>query len=176
MKTHAFDDVAAAGSGFPSPRLVPEPPAELVEVVSFVVKHSKAKIAISIDGEGLHIMEKGENKTMLFPLRTLKTWEISGKKKHSITIGLIDSTTLVFETKEAETVSQKVSQAVMARLAWIELQAASMDGGQAEPEPEPAEEGVPPAAASCAKPPWAEQKTGAAGAAAGTGPMYSDDV
>ena len=29
-------------------------------------------------------------------LKTLKTWDVSGKKKHSITIGLIDSTTLQF--------------------------------------------------------------------------------
>jgi len=67
LRSNAFEDVGAGPAGEPSPRPMLEPPADLVPVVSFVVKHSKAKVAISIDGEGLHIMEKGENKTMSFP-------------------------------------------------------------------------------------------------------------
>ena len=42
-------------------------------------------------------MENGENKTTSFPLGTLKTWEVTGKK--AVVIGLVDAHTLAFETK-----------------------------------------------------------------------------
>jgi hypothetical protein len=64
---------------------------------SFRVKHSKATVAISIDGEGLHIMEHNSHKCTSFPLSTLKTWQVTGKK--SVDIGLVDAHTLTFETK-----------------------------------------------------------------------------
>ena len=69
----------------------------VLAVKSFRVKHSKVKVAISIDGEGLHIMENDSNKCTSFPLSALKTWQVTGKK--AVDIGLVDAHTLAFETK-----------------------------------------------------------------------------
>ena len=69
----------------------------MLAVQSFRVKHSKAKVAISIDGEGLHIMENHANKCTSFPLSALQTWEV--RRKKCVVIGLVDAHDLTFETK-----------------------------------------------------------------------------
>ena len=104
-----------------------------------MVKHAKAKVGITVDGAGLHILEKGTKdkpgRTVSFPLGKLSRSVAIGKGKRVVTIDLVggesDGGSLVFETKEAETVATAVQKAVMARMAWQELQK------EPEPEPEP---------------------------------------
>ena len=92
-----------------------------------------------MDGAGLHILEKGTKdkpgRTVSFPLGKLSRSVAIGKGKRVVTIDLVggesDGGSLVFETKEAETVATAVQKAVMARMAWQELQK------EPEPEPEP---------------------------------------
>ena len=83
-----------------------------------------------MDGAGLHILEKGTKdkpgRTVSFPLGKLSRSVAIGKGKRVVTIDLVggesDGGSLVFETKEAETVATAVQKAVMARMAWQELQ------------------------------------------------------
>ena len=104
-----------------------------------MVKHAKARVGITVDGAGLHILEKGTKdkpgRTVSFPLGKLSRSVAIGKGKRVVTIDLVggesDGGSLVFETKEAETVATAVQKAVMARMAWQELQK------EPEPEPEP---------------------------------------
>ena len=117
-----------------------------------MVKHAKARVGITVDGAGLHILEKGTKdkpgRTVSFPLGKLSRSVAIGKGKRVVTIDLVggesDGGSLVFETKEAETVATAVQKAVMARMAWQELQK------EPEPEPEPdaggsgPSEGIPP--------------------------------
>ena len=114
-----------------------------------MVKHAKARVGITVDGAGLHILEKGTKdkpgRTVSFPLGKLSRSVAIGKGKRVVTIDLVggesDGGSLVFETKEAETVATAVQKAVMARMAWQELQKEPEPEPEAEIEPEPEPDG-----------------------------------
>ena len=76
-----------------------------------------------MDGAGLHILEKGTKdkpgRTVSFPLGKLSRSVAIGKGKRVVTIDLVggesDGGSLVFETKEAETVATAAALALASR-------------------------------------------------------------